>query len=470
MKDGTFDYDTIVIGGGFAGVSACRDLSDQGYSVLLLEARDRLGGRTWSEQRAVGDYEGIVELGGQWVWPDRQINMMSEIERYGLTTTHSSMPECYPTLLAGQYNPGPLPVPLEDVYDFEKAAFKMLTDAHRIQRGVPLDRQNVQDLDIPFNEYLDNLGVSDSVRGFFTFFGTILTGRYPEEISALPPLGFIAQMDHSLIRTWGVLDAYIVEGTGALIQAMADDSAGADIRLETPVASVEQNEDGVRVTTEAGDTFTAATVVVATPLACWSTIRFEPPLSEAKFTTSSERSVAYPVKVYAQVKNAPRFPYMLAEAPQANGAAVIFGEHDLGEDGQLVVGFFIDHPDRDDRFGTSFAGIERFVKTMCPDAELVAYECHDWVGDQWSGRGGMAAYPPQRLSRWHSELSRPEGRVHFATSDIASTFMAWMEGAVEMGKKAAVDVQRRLTREAIEVKVRARAKGSIGTAATRHEA
>ncbi|BAH48365.1 flavin monoamine oxidase family protein [Rhodococcus opacus] len=469
MNAAKFDYDTVVIGGGFAGVSACRDLADQGYSVLLLEARHRLGGRTWSEQRTVGDFEGVIELGGQWVWPDRQVNMMAEIERYGLNLTHSAMPERYPTFLAGKYNEGPLPVPVEDVYDFEKAAFKFLTDAHRIQRGVPLDRQNLDDLDIPFSEYLDNLGVSDATRGFFTFFGTVFQGRNPEDISALLPLAFIAQMDHSLIGAWGILDAYIVEGTSALINAMAEDS-GADIRFETPVARVVQDEDGVTVTTQAGDAFTARTVVVATPVACWADIQFEPPLSEVKFIVSSDGGVAKVCKVYAQVKNAPRLPYMIADAPAANGAAIISGAYDLDEDGQLMIGFFIDDPDNVDRFGADFAGIERFVKTMCPEAELVAYECHEWVSDPWAGYGGYPAYKPGRLSKGHSELTRPEGRLFFATADIANTFMVWMEGAVEMGKKAALDSQRRMERDALEIKVHARARASSDAASARNNA
>ena len=66
------DFDTIVIGAGFAGVTACRDLAEQGYSVLLLEARDRLGGRVFSERGRIGDWEGVIEHGGQYVWSDAQ--------------------------------------------------------------------------------------------------------------------------------------------------------------------------------------------------------------------------------------------------------------------------------------------------------------------------------------------------------------------------------------------------------------
>lgn len=452
-----FDYDTIVIGGGFAGVSACRDLSDQGYSVLLLEARDRLGGRTWSTPMTIGDFEGIVEHGGQWVWPDKQINMMAEIERYGLTLVHSPVPETYPTVLNGSRNPGPIPVPLDDVFDLEKGLFQLMADAKRVVPGVPMDRQNLSDLDIPFSQYLDNLGLSEGARSFLTFVGNLFTGRFPHEISALPPLQFIAQMDHSIIRAWGVIDEYLAEGTGALIAAMADDS-GADIRLETPVASVTQNEHGVSVTTRSGDSFTASSVVVATPMACWQDIEFTPPLSQHKIDASREQNTSYGVKVWAQVKNAPRLSYALADSQHANGAILLFTQEDLGEEGQMMVGFYIDHPERADRLGIDFAGVEGFIKTLYPEAELVDFHVHSFVDDPWSGNGDWIAFVPGRVSKSHSELGKPEGRLFFATADIAHTFLAWMDGAVEMGKKAAVDAQRQMTREAIQVKVHAHAR------------
>ena len=73
------DVDVVVIGGGFAGITAARDLQKRGFKVLVLEARDRLGGRTWSTDR-----NGFhVELGGTWIhWT--QPFVWAEKERYGL--------------------------------------------------------------------------------------------------------------------------------------------------------------------------------------------------------------------------------------------------------------------------------------------------------------------------------------------------------------------------------------------------
>ena len=181
-------------------------------------------------------------------------------------------------------------------------------------------------------------------------------------------------------------------------------------------------------------------------------------MSSHKANATAERNGSNGVKVWAQGRGAPRLPYSLAESATSNGAILIFTQRELECGDQMMVGFFIDDPEDADRFGTDFAGVERFIRTFYPEAELIAYDIHSFVEDEWSGFGDWIAYKPGRISRSHSELSKPEGRLYFATADIAHTFLAWIEGAVEMGKKAAVDAQRLMTREAIAAEVRVHAK------------
>jgi monoamine oxidase len=84
------DYEAIVIGGGFGGLTAARDLHDAGHSVLVLEGRDRLGGRTWFKK-----YPGSgksIEYGGTWVAPRWQPHIKAELERYSLPLIESPTP------------------------------------------------------------------------------------------------------------------------------------------------------------------------------------------------------------------------------------------------------------------------------------------------------------------------------------------------------------------------------------------
>src|SRR5262249_21132841 len=81
-------FDVIVVGAGFAGLTAARELGLRGASVLVLEARDRIGGRTWTTERLGRE----LELGGTWVhWA--QPLVWAEIQRYGLALSQSPAPE-----------------------------------------------------------------------------------------------------------------------------------------------------------------------------------------------------------------------------------------------------------------------------------------------------------------------------------------------------------------------------------------
>jgi monoamine oxidase len=92
-------YDAIVIGAGFAGLTAARDLARDGNRVLIVEARDRIGGRAW--YRPFADTGFSIELGGNWVDPDGNAALMAEVERYGVRLSESPRPENHVSLLDG---------------------------------------------------------------------------------------------------------------------------------------------------------------------------------------------------------------------------------------------------------------------------------------------------------------------------------------------------------------------------------
>jgi monoamine oxidase len=74
-------HDVVVVGAGFAGVTAARELATGGWSVLLVEARDRIGGRTWCKRSALGSRD--LEMGGNFIDPSQQL-VSREVSRYGI--------------------------------------------------------------------------------------------------------------------------------------------------------------------------------------------------------------------------------------------------------------------------------------------------------------------------------------------------------------------------------------------------
>ena len=149
-------YDAVVIGGGFAGLTAARDLGKAGRRVLVLEARDRLGGRTWYREFAGTAQK--VEMGGTWFVERYQPHIAAEIERYGLGVAQSPAGRSFRSVVGGEVLTSGFPVPLEEVTDFERGLFEVIAGARRIEFGKPLDMQPLADLDVSFEEFLSGSG------------------------------------------------------------------------------------------------------------------------------------------------------------------------------------------------------------------------------------------------------------------------------------------------------------------------
>ncbi len=425
-------YDAVVIGGGFAGVIAARDLTEQGNRVLLLEARDRLGGRTWSSRFPGTDVD--IELGGTYVLASWQ-GIAREQERYGVESQSSLPPTAYPTLVNGTLQPGPSPVPFEQVFELERAAIHCILAASRITPGMPIDQQGLEDLDIPVADFLEPLNLPKETHDFVTAMFTLLSFRYPNEGSALQTLITLASLDLSPLQLWGAVDQHI--HTTALVERIAADIA--EVRLNTPVVRVDQTGDQVVVTTADGQDVTAAAVVVATPMNIWNDIEFLPQLSEEKRVASAERHGAdRSAKVYVRLRNVDGNPFLIAAPQYANGAFMIYGDHYF-DNGDLLMTMFAlaslegddYHFDADDR-----ASVQRAVEAMLPGVEVVDCYAHNFNTDPYS-KGDWISWRPGRVSRSHSLLGAPEGRLAFATADVAPKWLMMIEGAIECGHRAA---------------------------------
>ncbi|WP_228561509.1 flavin monoamine oxidase family protein [Catenulispora rubra] len=446
MKNESERYDVIVVGGGFAGLAAARDIAERGRSVLLLEARDRFGGRTWTDKVTLDGHELNVEIGGQYVNTDRQLYLKAELDRYGIGVRSGPTPQSYPTLLAGHHLPGPVPVPTSEMIDLERVAFQIMTDCRRLRVGIPLDQQNAQDLDIPFSEYLDRLRLPAATRGYMSYIAGACGGMRAEELSALLVLFRFADAGYSALAFMDEASSSIDGGSGLLVDAMTADSR-ADMRLNTPVAAISQVGDGVEVVSRDGHVFSAELAIVAAPLACWKDIQFSPSLNEHKTEASAENHASREAKIFMQVRNAPPYPHKIADIADTNGGYALSTVTDLGDDGQIMLGWCVDVPDDPSSFDYTRKGAERFLGAILPDAELVDFYAYNWVADEWNGGNGhYVAFRAGRLSKSHSHLSTSEGRIHFAGSDVAISAPGWIEGALEMGAKAGAEVLRDLDR------------------------
>ena len=416
------NFDTIVIGGGFAGVTAARELGNAGHSCLLLEARDRLGGRTWTSEFAGME----VELGGGWVhW--LQPHVWAEITRYGIEVAESPEPDRCVWLVDGERRSG-------DLAEFDallNRGVERFCGGFEDVLGHPYDPLRAAEAvgsidDLSEQDRLEQLELSAEERAILS--GQLATNSHsPGESGGLvSALRWFAPAKWSNPLTQDAIARFKLRtGTRSLVEAIAEDS-GAEIRLSAPVSAVEQTDHGVTVTTREGEALTASVAIVAVPLNVLSAIRFTPKLSEDKRAAAAQGQASRGAKVWIRVRGELQKVY--ATAADSAPFSWIQSEYDL-PDGQLLVGFA---PDAEKLDGNDLDQVRSAMGDFFPEAEVTGAYAHDWVTDEFS-RGTWGFFRPSQTSRFLRELQRPEGRVFLAGSDIANLWGGFIDGAIESG-------------------------------------
>jgi monoamine oxidase len=424
-------YDALVIGAGFAGLTAARDLAKDGKRVLIIEARDRIGGRTW--YRPFADTNFSIEMGGNWLDPEGNAALMAEVDRYQVPLSTSPHAEHFVSLLDGVLSHAACPISAGDRRDLQRFVDETAEHVARIDPVLPLDTQNVADLDVPLDEYIGRFGLSVTLSELMGAWIRQETGCHLSKISALHLMTWIPVLDNDVLAIGATPTHRFAAGTIDLQQRMLDDS-GAELRLSTPVDSVTQTAQHVEVRTRAGEVLRARGAVIAVPLNCFNDLAFEPALSAGKAAGAAIGQSGAAKKLWALVTDLP--PKTLGIGEHDEPIDVFFTDYpadetDLG--GDLVVGFStqerpIDILNRDD--------VEKAFRRWVPEANVLKVDGYDWLADPYS-KGTWCTPPAGLLSQYASALEATEGRLVFAGSDIAHAFRGWMEGAVATGAIAA---------------------------------
>jgi monoamine oxidase len=418
------DADVVVLGAGFAGVAAARNLQEAGTRVVILEARDRIGGRTWYREMPGAGVS--AEYGGMFFSRATQPHLAAEIERYGIAVTPPVEPELVAWIRGDERHEGMAAI--ERIQSL-LASSQLMTALEMTAKAFAAgERAALDALDITSAAWVDALDADPEAADYLRAFLVAMGGSSIDRTSVLPLLWDMVELDYTPADAYVDMGELFTDGTKSLIDAMA---AGLDVRLGTEATRVVAAADGVSVTTRDGSMIRAGAAIVALPLNVWADVVFDPPLASPKQRAATQRHPGAVSKVLALVSNAPA-SYLGAGWGTPINAGFITKAAGVN---QLFMGFSVqDRVDLSDHDAVAAA-----VNAHLPRATVVATDGHDWVGDPFS-KGAWLAVPPTWFSDGTFEaLREPEGRLAFAGSDIAAEGAGWIEGAISSGVAAAAD-------------------------------
>ncbi len=445
---GTRDADVIIVGAGLAGLVAARQLVAARRDVLVLEARDRVGGRTANASIGAGK---ITEMGGQWVGPtqDRLLSLARELQI-----------ETFPTYYEGRnlldlggkqrrYK-GTIPRLAPHVlFDLDRARRKLKKAARRVPADAPWTAPKAAELDSQtMATWVRKAARTKKARSLLEIATGTVMGTGTAELSLLWMLSYVnsAGSFDALIDTEdGAQQDRFVGGSQLISQRLAQ-GLGDGVVLSAPVRAIAQDGGGLRVDAD-GVSARAQRVIVAVPPPLAARISFTPSLGGRRDQLMQRMAHG------ALTKCAAVYPEPFWRDDGLTGQAVTdagpmsttFDNSPPDGSPGVLLGFIagadaIRHARRSEAERRSIV-LDSLTRLFGPDAGRPGiYIETAWAEEEWSRGGPVCSFAPGALAQYGEALRRPTGRVHWAGAETATVWCGYMDGAVRSGERAAEEV------------------------------
>jgi len=437
--------DVIVIGAGLAGLQAARYLVAQGLQVVVLEARDKVGGRT----KTVEVNGHWFDVGGQWTGPG-QPRMTALIDELGLQTTPTHSDGKRVLDLRGKVSTYKGTIPTINPWTLIVAQLS-IWKIDRLCAKVPKDNP----WDCPHAEEWDGMTALDWARrhvrnrSVIAMINGAVRVIFGSDMAELSFLHFLFYLNSGggltkLIESHdGNQDRWVVGGAQQLCTLMA--KTAGDVHTNAPVREIRQDGSTVTVRSDHQE-WRARRVIVTVPIALADRIRYVPPLPTARDQMTQRVGMGATIKVLAL------YDEMFWRDHDFSGEAVC-------TDGPVTVTFDNTSPDGQPCLLTFITGTPARGWAERPAEERRAlvldtlaryfgdaarhpthYYENDWATEPFILGAPIATFPPGTLAAFGPALRAPVGHIHWAGTETALESTGFMEGALESGDRVAEEV------------------------------
>ena len=442
-------HDVVVIGAGLAGLTAARELVRAGFDTVVLEGRDRVGGRTNTALLA-----GVpVDLGASFVGPtqDAVLALAAEL---GCPTTPTYCEGANLIRWRGKVRSyrGTIPklgiLGLADIgrirWQFERIAAGVdITAPWAATQAAKLDGTSL-------GGWLRSVKATSGSRNLMAIMSRVTWGAEPDEVSMLHAVRYVKAsggLDRMLDVVEGAQQDHFPTGSHQIATTMAAE-LGERVRLNAPVTRIEWSEDAVAFTSGAG-AVEARRAIVAIPPAH----RLDIDIAPAPRIEYQQLSQRWPQGALTKAYAAYPTPFWRAmglsgQALCDEGPVFITFDVGTGAEGPGVLLGFVD-PRQFDRLPPEQRrrqAVESFAAIFGEEAlEPIDYLDQRWGAEDFAPGGPTAAVPPGSWTEFGPLLRRPVGPLHWAGTETADEWTGFMDGAVRSGQRAATEVAQELT-------------------------